>query len=274
VQTDTSNVSSANNSRPSAEVRKFMFDRSFDVAEPPKKKVEVDQPTVDEEVVPEVVAPTFSEEEMKAAREEAFAAGKKEGAADAHASTEREILVSLNGFGERLKSLSEAQDIANASVLETAIIVAVGVARKLFPALNEKHALGEIERMVSMAMERVLEEPKIVLYVNSKLKAGLDEHMAGLAAKAGFKGDVTIEGVDDIIVGDCRVEWTGGGARRHTDELWQEIDAVIERNLGDGSTPAAAEAVDPEPESRPVEAETGGAILDSDGDKATDREAH
>jgi len=271
LQTDTSNVSSAKNPKPPAEVRKFMFDRSFDV-EVPKKKEEIVQEKVVEEVVPEVVVPTFSEEEMKAAREEAFAAGKQEGAADARASTEREVMVSLTGIGEHLKNLSEAQDKANASVLETAVIVAVGIARKLFPALNEKHALGEVERMVAMAMERVLEEPKIVVYVNSKLKAPLGERMADLAAKAGFKGEMTIEGVDDIIVGDCRVEWMGGGARRHLDELWREIDEVVERNLGDGST-AAADAVDSEPESPAVEADTGGAILDGDGDKTTDREA-
>ncbi|MBI1986449.1 MAG: hypothetical protein HYS64_07205, partial [Rhodospirillales bacterium] len=55
----------------------------------------------------------------------------------------------------------------------------------------------------------------------------------------------------------------------------QEIDEVVERNLGDGSTAAAtADAVDPEPESPTVEADTGGAILDGDGDKTTDREAH
>jgi len=40
LQTDTSNVSSAKNPKPPAEVRKFMFDRSFDVV-PPKKKEEV-----------------------------------------------------------------------------------------------------------------------------------------------------------------------------------------------------------------------------------------
>lgn len=254
-----------------------MFDRSFDVVTTPKKKEEAVQAKAVEAVAPEVVVPTFSEEEMKAAREEAFAAGRQEGAAEAHASTEREIMVSLKGVGERLKSVSEAQDRANASVLETAVIVAVGIARKLFPALNEKHALGEVERMVAMAMERVLEEPRIVVYVNGKLKAPLEERMAGLAAKAGFKGEMTVEGVDDIIVGDCRVEWMGGGARRHTDELWQEIDEVVERNLGDSSTSAAkvtTEGVDSGSESPTVEADGGGAILDGDGDKATDREAH
>ena len=283
MQTDTSNVSSAKNPKPPAEVRKFMFDRSFDVVEPEKAK-KSDKPEEEkavEEAAPVVVVPTFSEEEMTAAREESFAAGRQEGAAEAQAATEREVLVSLNGIGEHLKNLAEAQEKANAAVLDTAVVVAVGIARKLFPALNEKHALGEVERMVAMAMERVLEEPKIVVYVNDKLKAPLEERMAGLAAKAGFKGAMTVEGVDDIIVGDCRVEWTGGGARRHMDELWKEIDAVIEHNLGDGAeTAAAAAADDAAPESAAATTDAAGATTDAagatadgDGDKPTDQKA-
>ncbi len=263
-------MSSAQNPKPPAEVRKFMFPRSFDVVEAPKKKQEVAPEKPADKAEPEVVVPTFSEAELKAAREEAFAAGKQEGGAEARATTEREIKVSLDGILERLKGLGEAQDKANASVVDTAIIVAVGIARKLFPALNERHALGEVERMVGLAMERVLEEPKIVVYVNDRLKAPIEERMAGLAAKAGFKGEMTVEGVDDIIVGDCRVEWMGGGARRHVDELWQEIDGIVERNLGDGSQ-ATADGVDSKTATPTVEADAGGAILDGDGDKATDR---
>ncbi len=248
-----------------------MFDRSFDVVQAPKKKEEAVEEKAAEEAAPEIVAPTFSEEEMNAAREEAFAAGKQEGAADAKASTEREVKVSLDGIRERLKTLSEAQDKANASVLETAVIVAVGIARKLFPALNDKHALAEIERMVKLALDRVLEEPKVVVYVNTALKAPLAERMADVVAKAGFKGEMTIEGVDDIIVGDCRVEWMGGGARRKMEELWHEIDEIVEHNLADETktvAAVAAEAVDSGDESAPVEADAGGAILDRDGVEA------
>lgn len=246
VQTESSNVTSADSPKPTAEVRKFMFDRSFDEdVEPAGTEVEeAEAEAPAEEAEPEVVAPTFSEEEMKAARDEAFAAGKEEGAADAKASTEREIKVSLEGVVERLKGVGEAQDKANASVLETAVIVAVGIARKLFPTLNEKHALAEIERMVGLAMDRVLEEPKVVVYVNDKLKAPLAERVAGLVAKAKFKGEMIVEGVDDIIVGDCRVEWMGGGARRNMDELWQEVDVIVEHNLADDSKTAAAVATE------------------------------
>ena len=263
-------MSSAHNPKPPAEVRKFMFPRSFDVVAAPKKKQEAAEEKPAEKAEPQVVVPTFSEADLKAARDEAFAAGKQEGGAEARATTEREIKVSLDGILDRLKGLGEAQDKANASVVDTAVIVAVGIARKLFPALNERHALGEVERMVGLAMERVLEEPKIVVYVNGKLKAPLEERMAGIAAKAGFKGQMTVEGVDDIIVGDCRVEWIGGGARRHVDELWQEIDGIVERNLGDGSQAMAA-AVDPGTGAATVEADAGGAILDGVADKTTDR---
>jgi flagellar biosynthesis/type III secretory pathway protein FliH len=260
------------------EARKFMFDRSFDVETTPKPAPKVKE-AAPEKVEPEVVVPTFSEEELNAARGKAFAEGKEEGRMEATASTEREVLVALNGIGDRLKDLTAAQEKANASVMENAIAVAVSIARKVFPALNERHGFAEIERMVTTAIGRILEEPKVVIYVNGKLTDPIRERLAPIAAKTGFKGEISVEGLDDIIVGDARVEWMGGGAKRDLDALWREIDAIIERNLAVDAPAAAGEGLESAAESghttgsgehppAGMEAGSGGAILDAKSDHA------
>lgn len=280
MQGTVSNVSAAKNPNPMAEARKFMFDRSFDVETKPKAE-EKAKDAAPEKAEPVVVVPTFSEEELNAARQKAFAEGKEEGRLETAASTEREVLVALNGIGDRLKDIAAAQETANASIMENAIVVAVGIARKVFPALNERHGFAEIERMVTMAVGRILEEPRVVIYVNSKLKAPIQERLAPIAAKTGFKGEVSVEGLDDIIVGDARVEWMGGGAKRDLDELWREIDGIVERNLSGQA--AADEAVESAGESGPaasppeapggaspadMEPGRSGAILDAKPDRA------
>ena len=257
-------MSSTSRPNPMAEPRKFMFDRSFDIEVAPKKVEAAVEAAVEAE--PEVVIPTFSEEEMKAARDEAFAAGKEEGRMEVTASTEREVLVTLTRIADEIGGISGAQDRANASLVESAIAVAVAIARKVFPAWNEKYGLAEIERMVTKAMERLVEEPRVVIYVNAKLLEPLKERLGPLAAKAGFKGEMTVEGIDDLIVGDCRVEWMGGGAKRDMDELWQEIDAIVEHNLsGDtaGADPDADKPLESTPGSEATTPTPAAAILDA-----------
>ena len=165
--------------------------------------------------------------------------------------------------------------------MENAIAVAVSIARKVFPAFNERHGFEEIERMVTMAVGRILEEPKVVIYVNGNLKAPIQERLAPIAAKTGFKGEISVEGLDDIIVGDARVEWMGGGAKRDLNELWREIDGIVERNLSGQA--AADEVVESAGESGPaasspeapggaspaaMEPGRSGAILDAKPDHA------
>lgn len=219
-------------------VRKFLFERSFDKVEEPEEVVEEE---TEEAPEPEEEAPSFSEEDMQAARDEAFAAGKEEGIREAAGTTESRVLEALTGLTDRFAELFQAQETANAATVETAVSVAVSIARKVFPALNERNALGEIERMAVMAMEKILEEPRVVIYVHPELAPALNERLETMAAQAGYKGKVEITPLDDIPVGDCRVEWSGGGAARDTAELWQEIDEIIERNLADDEADEAAD---------------------------------
>jgi len=117
--------------------------------------------------------------------------------------------------------------------------------------------------MVGLTLEKILEEPLVNVTVNPDFTAPLKERLGTLAAQANYKGKVEVLGADDILPGDCRVEWAGGGAQRKLDELWQEIDEIIERNLSGELAPAetAGEAseepagVSPEPEAPSSEAE-------------------
>ena len=189
-----------------AATQKFLFDTIFDVEEPPEEEEETTDE--EEEAEPEVVVPTFSEEEMAAAREESFATGKAEGVNEAAEATERLISASLEKLSQQFDSLFKAQEEAEATIIENAISVACGITRKVFPALNQQGALGEIERMTVMSLEKILEEPQVIIAVNPKLEAALNERLDTLTAQAGYKGEVSIIADDKVDPGDCRMEWT------------------------------------------------------------------
>lgn len=245
MNADTQNGNSAEDQSPMTAVRKFLFERSFDDEKP---EVVEEQEHEEEEEEPEEVVPTFSEEEVNAAREEGFAAGKEEGIREAAEATERDILAVMGQLGEKFSDLFKAKETADAAILDSAISVAVGIARKIFPALNDKNALGEVERMVVETLEHLLEEPIVTLYLNSGLLAPFEERIEALKTQAGFKGEVKVTVGEDVAPGDCRIEWSGGGAKRDSAELWQKIDEIVERNLSGEPQEAEAAPEAPEPE--------------------------
>ena len=104
-----------------AKERKFLFDTSFDVDEIPGK---IPGETTGEEAgeeaekaEPEVVLPSFSEEEMAAARDESFAQGKAEGVSEAAEATERDIVAALASLTEQFQKLFQDHEKSQELVL-------------------------------------------------------------------------------------------------------------------------------------------------------------
>jgi flagellar assembly protein FliH len=205
-------------------VRKFLFDTPFGTSKTCEGKANQEDS--------EGGVPTFSQADVDAAREEGFAAGKEEGIRAAANTTQHRITESLTALMERLSELFRMQDEANTDTARNAITVAITIARKMFPDLASRNALGEVERAAEMAMEKMLNDSPVVVRVNPELRHPLaeriDAHTAGTAAE----GRVTVSGDADLPVGDCRIEWRDGGTGRDAAAMWKDIDAIIERNMG------------------------------------------
>ena len=213
--------------------RKFLFDTTFGASETGEGDANQEQSTGR--------VPTFGQADVDAAREEGFAAGKEEGSRAAANTTEHRIAESLTVLMERLSEHFRMHDEANTDTARNAITVAITIARKMCPDLASRNALGEVERVAEMAMEKVLDDSPMVVRVNPELRdllaERIDAHTAGTAAE----GRVKVSGDADLPVGDCRIEWRDGGAERDTTAMWKGIDEIIERNLG-----CAAETSDPD----------------------------
>jgi flagellar assembly protein FliH len=222
-------------------VKKFTFDLDFDAPDEP----EVKEPEVEEEVEPEIVVPTFSEEELAEARTESFAAGKEEGRREAADATEQRLLESIEKASGHLTDIFTRQTEANAEIAREMITISTAIARKMFPDLNARNALGEVERVVQETLKAVTEEPRIQIMVNPEIREPLTERMAIMTQRAGFEGKVFVTPDPAMPLGDCRIEWSNGAAVRDAGELWEMIDKIIEHNLhgpekDDGDVPPSA----------------------------------
>ena len=209
-------------------VRKFTFDLDFDAPEEP----ETPEPEVEEEEEEEII-PTFSEEEVEQARAEGFDAGKEEGRREAADATEQKLLETVETACAKLADVYNTQTEANREIGREMISVATAIAKKMFPDLNARNALGEVERVVQETLKAVTEEPRIQIMVNPELREPLSERLSTMTHRAGFEGKVFVNPDPAMQLGDCRIEWSNGAAVRDSEEMWQMIDKIIEENLHD-----------------------------------------
>lgn len=217
-----------------AELQKFMFDVSFDEETLARQEAEAaaQDAAADDLSEPEEDAPSFTEEQLDAARDEGFEAGKQAGIREAADAIETKINDALGMIGMNFEELFKRQTLDTADIFTDAVKIAVAIARKSFPLLNETHGFPEIEYMVKDVLAEVLEEPRVIIHISPVLKAKLDERIATIAKESNFEGQVIILEDDDMAPGDCRVAWSSGLAERDTEGTLGKIDQIVADNLG------------------------------------------
>ena len=225
-------------------LRRFLFDNTFDDDQPLSEGAAGKDNEVDAaaEAAPEVVAPTFTEADVKAAHDQAFAAGREDGLRAAGDTIEQRCSGALTVIAEQLGVLFQTQATAAEQAAKDAAAVAVAMTRKLVPALAERGAVEEVERLVAEAMELVREEPRVVIRVHASLRDALAGRIEALTSRYGFEGQIVLNTGTDLEVSDCQIDWTSGGAARDMAALWRELDDIVARNLGDAAVPPSGPA--------------------------------
>lgn len=173
--------------------------------------------------------PTFTLDDLEAARAMARAEGVEVGKAAAMASIERKAADALAALGKQLAESGAARDAALARIEAGAMELCAALLRKLFPSMQQRHGLGEIEGLLRDGLRTMADEPRVVVRLNDTLLDGLQPRIDALAKQAGFAGRVVLVGDDMVAVGDCAIEWADGGAERCGDRLWADVDALLRR---------------------------------------------
>ncbi len=198
-------------------ISKFLFDTSFDA--PGGKAAPAPKP----------IKRNYTAAEVEAEKGKAFAeghnAGLAEAANDAAARTAAATQAIAARFGELFAQLDQHHDEST----QTAVGAAVAMTRKLLPALSRSAAGGEIEALIRDCLSRLHNEPKILVRLHESMVEHFRERLETMANDAGFSGRVVVVAEPRIAPGDARIEWADGGVERNTDQVWQEIEAIIER---------------------------------------------
>lgn len=206
------------------------------------------------EVPPE---PTFSLQELEAARDEAYVAGHTAALQEAEAATERLASESLHFIAQGLRGLAGTIDQPYQRLEPMAVEVAVAICRRVLPMVSLRYGTAEIEGLVRQILPTIIEQPRIVVRVHPALSAQVRQSLKPVVADTGFEGRLMVLDDTGVQPGDTRIEWADGGIERDTPRTWHEIMQVIDRNVladsGITGDLAAAEAAADEERARLIQ---------------------
>ncbi len=200
--------------------RKYLFDTPFETqedAEEPRK------------------APTFSEADVAAAREQAYAKGQQAGRAEVMQGLEQACEMALRSISSSMEKLVTDSAALVEDITQKALATTANVCRKVLPVMSERHALPEIEAFIVECLGIVIEEPRVVVRVPNTLLEQLRERIDALASGNGFAGKVVLLGDDALGPDDCAVIWADGGAEKISARIWDDVNEAIERRLSNSA---------------------------------------
>lgn len=225
-------------------VTRFLFDQAFESPWPESDPAVagaadalVASPADDAPVEP---PPVYGEEDLARARAEGEAAGHARAAAEAARDTERRLAATLEGLTTHLAALADDGRCVETTAKRDALTVALALVRKLFPELNRRGAIDEIEGVVAAALALAVDKPRLVVRVAVDQSRPASARLADLAAASGWSGRLDVVADPSLVGSDCRADWDTGGATRDTAALWREIDTTVERYWADFDGEAAA----------------------------------
>jgi flagellar assembly protein FliH len=198
--------------------KKFLFDvNNFDA------------PEIEEDLPPP--PPMFSEDELAQAKATSFDQGRAAGRGEADASREKYVAGVMDKVSAKLDELLNAETARAAAYEAEVVALAASIFAKLFPGLNERHGLAEIERVVADVLESQSEQPEIVLEVGPDDAEEVRAYIDGTDRGARSKGACRVQPNPALGKGDCRMYWNDGGAIRDIAGLTAQIAARLDETL-------------------------------------------
>ncbi|MCL2673136.1 MAG: FliH/SctL family protein [Alphaproteobacteria bacterium] len=224
-------------------VTKFMFERSFDdmLPAPSRAMAAAASATAalkpaddDRQVLADALANLKAEPQpvkeilyTKAQMDQGIASsfndGKAAGKLEAENTMAAQVLETVNKIGVDIALTKVAVETAREEAVKAAHELAFAIVKKTMPAMAASYGAPEILAVVEKYSAMLVNKSNCQISVNPALRYDVEE---GLSA---FVRDKTVEVVGDaeVVPGDCRIQWDGGGIYRKASDIIDEIEKVL-----------------------------------------------
>lgn len=183
------------------------------------------------QVVEEDLPPLFTEEQLEAAKKEAYANGRLEAKREADRSREQAIAALLKTLSLSIHPLIAAESERAAQFEVESVRLSLSLFQKVFPALNARHGLKEIEFVIRSVLEGRRGQAEIIIEVHPDYADAIRDHVNDLTKDTHGVGHCTIKDNAALGASDCRLSWGTGGGSRNAERLATQIAAQIEQML-------------------------------------------
>ena len=229
-------------------MKPFLFERSFDAfdtdrhaaiaaADAGKTVVKTGE---DAKAPPEHAEPArlgsegvHTEEDMAAAKREAYMNGHADGVRKGHAEAMDTLARQLNTLLEELvpavSDLGRDQALANERAQANMARIVRATMTRLMPVYLAKHGADEALAVVSDCLAELQDPGRLTVRLPEGMADLLGDRLSKVAERAGFEGQIRLLTDGTLGPSDVRVDWGAGGAERRYESIQAEIDAAIDR---------------------------------------------
>ncbi len=196
-----------------------LFVEDFD--EPPSGVIE----SMPEPEAP-VIVPSFTADDMDAARRDGYEAGLREARAATEAARAGDRLAALERIGAGLADASIAAASAAETAAEGVATLMLRMLSRMLPALSAAFGEQEVRALVRSLLPALASEPEAAIRVHPQHLAGVTEELAGLDVSGAPR--IELSAMPSLPLGDARITWQAGGARRDAAAIRAAIDQALD----------------------------------------------
>lgn len=202
--------------------KKFFFDVNiFDA--PEKDEVVEDLPPP---------PPTFSEDELAAAKDVAFEQGRQQGRREETESREQKVAALLGKIADDFSHLFAAEQVRENIYEKESLKLTLKALDLIFPSLNEKIGHAEVQKIIEKTLIDYRKKKEISIFVPASMKGDIEALISRI--RENEHEEVLWRVIEEATLspGDCRMEWSDGGAVRDSRKTARDIHKNIEALLG------------------------------------------
>ncbi len=202
---------------------KFLFDlNNFNT--PVEQEIDL----VEEEVEVEPPAPTFSEDDLEAAKAIAHSQGVAQGRTEEKEQRESFIAQHLNNIAEKLSSVFADETYRERQYEEEALKLGLKIIDLLAPSLNSRLGEEALKNALSSVLKRQSEQSEIRIEVNPESATEIDEYLETIWTDKDRAPRYKVLANSELEKGGCQINWTDGGSIRNPEKTAESIKEAIE----------------------------------------------
>ena len=210
--------------------KKFLFDiNNFDAGHETVDDAVDDIP--EEELIPP--APTFSEEELDAAKTIAHAQGVNEGLAQARKEREQEIAATLKTISDNFSALFAAETYRERQYEEESIKLGLKIIDILAPSLKDILGRTALENALIIELKKQSQQTELRLEVDPETAPDIDKFIDTLWPDPQNAPRYKVVANSEIQKGACEIHWQDGGMIRNPDKTAKDIKNALEALLSE-----------------------------------------